>query len=315
LTPIILVTSANDLAADLLVLGLARRGSEYIRFNQEEFPARITMVWAQSREPQVIMDDTAIGFSEIRSAWFRHANVAPVIQSGGPAEEAFAIQECAAYLAGFWECAPWWWMNKPSTILNASLKLRQLSLAEAYGFRVPRTVATNCPEAACTFVASQESIAKTILSAGYMHDGKRYSIFTTKITADEIDKVTFRQAPVIVQECVPNKVDLRVTVVGNNVFPICIRKPKDVHEVDWRALDPKVIRYEEFGIPREVQSTCVGLVRAHGLTYAALDFIVTPNDEYVFLELNPSGQWGWLEEVTEGRITNAIVDCLIRGSE
>ena len=315
MTSIILVTSANELAADLLVLELARRGVEYMRFNQEEFPERIEMVWAERGGPNIILGNRAIDCSRVRSAWFRHANVAPVIQSAGPDQEAFVSQECAAYLAGFWDCLDWWWINRPSAIVNASLKLKQLALAQALGLRIPRTIATNSPNAARAFVASCESIAKTIMSAGYVQGGQKYSIFTTEIAVEQIDEVGFRQAPTIIQERIPNKFDLRVTVVGSRVFSICIRKPKDVDEVDWRAVDPKIIRYEEFRAPHKLQSTCIELVRALGLTYAALDFVVTPEGECVFLELNPSGQWGWLEDVTEGRITNALVDSLVRGSE
>ena len=56
-------------------------------------------------------------------------------------------------------------------------------------------------------------------------------------------------------------------------------------------------------------------MRGLSLTYGALDFIVTPDGEHVFLEINPSGQWGWIEEATGLAITNTIVDLLVEGKD
>ncbi|SCF90374.1 MULTISPECIES: hypothetical protein [unclassified Streptomyces] len=47
-----------------------------------------------------------------------------------------------------------------------------------------------------------------------------------------------------------------------------------------------------------------------GLPYGAFDFVVTPEDEWVFLEVNPSGQYGFIEVATGLSITAAIADYL-----
>jgi len=60
-----------------------------------------------------------------------------------------------------------------------------------------------------------------------------------------------------------------------------------------------------------VNAKIVDIVRGSGLTYATLDFIVRPDDELVFLELNPAGQYLWIEQLTGLPISEAICDYLV----
>lgn len=52
-------------------------------------------------------------------------------------------------------------------------------------------------------------------------------------------------------------------------------------------------------------------MRHVGLNYGCIDMIVTPNGEYVFLEINPSGQWYFVQMKTNMDIASAIVDLII----
>lgn len=47
------------------------------------------------------------------------------------------------------------------------------------------------------------------------------------------------------------------------------------------------------------------------INFAAFDLVVTPKDEIVFLEMNPSGQFVWIEELTGMPITDTLIDFLI----
>ena len=49
-----------------------------------------------------------------------------------------------------------------------------------------------------------------------------------------------------------------------------------------------------------------------GLCFGAIDMILTPKNEYVFLEVNPNGQWGWIEELTRVPISSAVANLLIK---
>ena len=126
--------------------------------------------------------------------------------------------------------------------------------------------------------------------------------------------ISVRASPTIFQERVDNLFDLRVTIVGSRIFSAKIQiRDKGDDEVDWRSLEVERIYYERYTLPKAVSAACHRLVKGLSLHFAAIDFIVTPEGDHVFLELNPSGQWGWIEGATELPITDAIVDLLCEG--
>jgi len=63
-------------------------------------------------------------------------------------------------------------------------------------------------------------------------------------------------------------------------------------------------------LPSDVEAKIHALVQLFGLTYGAFDFIVTPEGRHVFLEVNPAGQYLWVEATTKLPITAAIVEML-----
>jgi hypothetical protein len=309
---ILLVTTASDLAADLVILHLGRRGLPFVRFNQEEFPDRISVAWpGDGRSGTMTVNREAVACAEIGSAWFRYA-VGPSLSSAEePLTADFIARESSGYLAGFWETMPWFWVNQPSAVVLASSKLRQLARARELGFRVPQTLVTNCPAAARDFVDGRDVIAKPVVSGGFTQAHRRYAVYTTRITRHDLADEAVSAAPVIFQERIANDFDLRATVVGTRVFATRISVCNRDGETDWRAVASSRLTYERYCLPPALEADCVALVKAFSLSFAALDFIVTPEGEHVFLELNPSGQWGWLEEATGAPVTDAIIDLLI----
>jgi len=59
-------------------------------------------------------------------------------------------------------------------------------------------------------------------------------------------------------------------------------------------------------LPREIAESCKSLTKSFGLNFSAIDMVFTPNDEYVFLELNPQGRWLWLEKLTGIGVTSSL---------
>jgi glutathione synthase/RimK-type ligase-like ATP-grasp enzyme len=312
---ILLVTTASDLAADLVIFHLRRRDVQFIRFNQEDFPERAAIAWpSEGSCATLAVDGEEVSCANISSAWFRYPTGPTVPAAEDQRTTDFVAREATGFLAGFWETMPWFWMNRPSAVTLASSKLRQLAQAHANGFHVPKTLVTNCAQAAREFVSSRDTIVKAVVSGGFTEATQRFAIYTTPITIDDLADDVVRVAPIIFQEHIENSFDLRVTVVGTRVFSTRISIRHRDGEADWRAIDPAQLTYERYSLPSAIEAASVTLLKAFSLSFAALDFIVTPDGEHVFLEINPSGQWGWLEEATGLPITDAIVDDLIEGT-
>ena len=120
-----------------------------------------------------------------------------------------------------------------------------------------------------------------------------------------------RLTPGIFQERVEKAYELRVTVVGSQIFAVKIdsQKNRDA-QLDWRRALHNV-GYAAVELPHAVEEKILAFMRTFGLFYGAFDFIVTPGGRYVFLEINPSGQYMWLECAADLGITTALADALM----
>lgn len=123
-----------------------------------------------------------------------------------------------------------------------------------------------------------------------------------------------RFCPVIFQAYVPKLFELRITVVGKQVFAAEIHSQQANHtRHDWRRYDNYKTPHLPHQLPCSMEQRCVHLVEQLGLSYGAIDMVVTPDGRYVFLEINPNGQYLWIEETTGLPISDAICDLLMSG--
>ena len=109
--------------------------------------------------------------------------------------------------------------------------------------------------------------------------------------------------------------ELRVTVVCDKVFACKIdsqRMEEDKGRVDWRQGYEYGLRYEAYELPDAVKAFCIKFLQDMHLNFGCFDFIVTPQDQFVFLECNPNGQWLWIEQETGMPISQAIAECLMK---
>jgi glutathione synthase/RimK-type ligase-like ATP-grasp enzyme len=173
---------------------------------------------------------------------------------------------------------------------------------------VPRTCITNDPAEASAFIASEgaeRTIYKSFLGT---EDAWRETRVLRPDECELLDNV--RYAPVIFQEFIPAVVDLRVTVVGDDLFAAAIRSQETAYPHDFR-MDLESAAIEPHALSDEVAARLMALMASFGLVYGAIDLRLTPDGEYVFLEVNPAGQWLFVELRTNQPITDALVDHLI----
>lgn len=55
----------------------------------------------------------------------------------------------------------------------------------------------------------------------------------------------------------------------------------------------------------------MAFVKNLGLEFCSADFLVTRDGEEIFLELNPNGQWLWLEFLTGTPLASMFADLLL----
>ena len=201
-------------------------------------------------------------------------------------------------------------------VLRAQRKLTQLQLARGLGFDIAPTLVTTDPDELLTFRAAHaDLVSKQVgFTQGFKlpgtDEGFRYTLPVTPRDLTHVEAI--RLCPIIVQARVPKRSELRVTVVGEKVFAAEIDSQETHHTAtDWRRYDHPHCVLRPHRLPDAVASQCVGLTHALGLRFGALDLVLTPDGRYVFLEINPNGQYLWTEHAAGLPISDAMATLLM----
>lgn len=203
------------------------------------------------------------------------------------------------------------WVNDPWLMQIAENKIYQLNVASSCGFELPDTLITSEPHAVKKFYHDHggEIVVKLLASSPIID----YVIYTNKVTEEyfkEIDSVLY--SPSIFQEIVTKQYELRITVVGDKIFPVKIYSQEDPEtSLDWRKkplLNDYEVKMEQTEIPSYISFLIKHYMKMLGLKFGCIDMIVTPDDKYIFLEINPNGQWYFVQVRTEAKIAEAIAN-------
>ncbi|MGH3622785.1 MAG: hypothetical protein ACRDQ5_13465, partial [Sciscionella sp.] len=225
----------------------------------------------------------------------------------------FARAQARVGLGGVLASLPVKWINHPSALADCEYKPWQLDLARTVGLRVPASIVTNVPDEVRRFAAEVgDIIVKPLAEPIIAEAGTQKTVWTRRIPAAElIDLAGVELTMHLFQKWLVKAYEVRLTVVGSHVFPVAIYAHSAGTRVDWRS-DYDALTYEVVDCPTEVAARARAFLSAACLTYGAFDFAVTADtEEYVFLECNAAGQWGWLAEECGLPIAEAIADELI----
>jgi glutathione synthase/RimK-type ligase-like ATP-grasp enzyme len=260
---------------------------------------------------EFVSDGRRIDLGTIASIWWQWDQPAgfPVELAGE--ERRFAETESQLALAALTTIGNFMWINNPKHERAARSKPAQLFVAREIGLDIPRTVITNDPDEVRQFVAATQTqtVYKGLSQARDLESGK--ALFTGLLTQERIaDLDLIRVTPGIFQERIEKSYELRVTVVGTRIFSAKIDSQAHAKAtLDWRPF-LQDLEYEVVDLPPEIEHKILIFMRTFGLIYGAFDFIVTPEGRCVFLEVNPSGQYMWVECATGLEITAALADAL-----
>jgi glutathione synthase/RimK-type ligase-like ATP-grasp enzyme len=215
----------------------------------------------------------------------------------------FAANEAHEALTGLWQSMDANWINDPSLDLIAQRKAYQLKVAQQVGLRIPGTLMTNDPDEARKFVDARGYRDVVYKSFSSTEEEWRE---TRLLKEDELGLLDHVQhAPVIFQHYVEARYDLRITAVGDRLFPAAIHSQQTGYKVDCR-IDIAAAEIEPVDLPEEISVKLLALKQRLGLTYGAIDMRLTPSGDYVFFEINPAGQFMYIEAATGLPIASAL---------
>ncbi len=198
-------------------------------------------------------------------------------------------------------------------------KIYQLLLAKKLGINVPNTIFSNDYTHIKDTIKNQKLIVKTISGGSFEHNNEKYAFNSKLITQDNLSELKdyVSESPAIYQEYIEKSFELRITIVGNQFFTCKIDSQKsadDRAKIDWRhyKLDDKY--WTSHQLPQAIETKILLLMKDLNLNFGCIDMVVTPDGDYVFLEINPNGQWLWIERLTKMPISKAIANILLSRS-
>lgn len=312
---VLVLTRPNDGTAGGVVAELERRGITVVRGDVGDFPidAMITASLAGHQEwrGSLRIAGNSVPLSEIRSIYYRRPTGFRLPDHLSPEQQRFAKAEARRGLGGLLFTLPVRWVSHPSRVADAEFKPLQLQLAASCGLEVPRTLLTNDAAQAREFAEKLDGpvIYKPLSAPSVRIGGELKFIYATRIEEGSLNDEDMGSTIHLFQEWVPKEYDLRLTVVGDQFFAVAIRAGSDEAREDWRS-DYAALSYEPVEAPDSIRFSIIDLLKRLNLPFGAFDFTVTPEGKWVFLEINPNGQWGWIEERTGLPITSAMADLL-----
>jgi glutathione synthase/RimK-type ligase-like ATP-grasp enzyme len=261
------------------------------------------------RSFRITVDGRGLDLADVGSVWWRRPQPPQVNPSiVNPAHRAFAANETSEALTGLWYALDAFWVNEPARDIVAHRKAFQLRVAQDVGLRIPVTVITNDPDEARAFVDRRgyRNVVYKAFSATEQ-DWRETRILQTE-ELGLLDEV--QHAPVIFQEYIEAEHDLRITVVDGHVFAAAIYSQETSYPVDFR-MDMANARVEAVDLPDDVCDRLRALMARLGLVYGAIDMRQSLDGNHVFLEINPAGQWLFVEHKSGQPIAATLAEVLV----
>jgi glutathione synthase/RimK-type ligase-like ATP-grasp enzyme len=317
---VLVVSTKVDVATDTVLGILASRGVPFTRIDSEDFPydSLLSTSIGGDNEPSILFQargGSRVAIDTPTSVWYRRIRSPEPIPGQDPGVHDFCAREARAALVGAVLASGAPCMSPPANIWAAEHKVLQLEVARAAGLETPSTLITNDPEAITdAFRACGGSMIVKPTRTGYVEAAEgELAIFTSLLLEEHLEHIAdARWSPAIYQPLVPKRCDVRVTIVGRRLFVAEIDSQTDESAaVDWRRTDNPDLPHRAGSVPAGVEARLLQLMDVLGLEFGAVDLVRTPDDRYVFLEVNPGGQWLWIDDKLDLGISTAVADWLV----
>jgi MvdD family ATP-grasp ribosomal peptide maturase len=321
MTVLIITRSDDNESVRMVTQAIERKGGAAIRFDTDRYPTevRLSAYYGTDGDERLTLtnDKGEFNLREVEAIWHRRLNFGAQLpktldrqlRNASLGETRAAAQGMLASLTAFR-------MDAVQHIRHAENKQLQLQVARELGLEIPRTLTTNDPVAVHAFAESCQGgiVTKMLSSFAVYEEGRELVVFTNPVKPEDLaDLSGLSLCPMTFQEMIPKALELRTTVAGRRVMSASIDSQGSARAAhDWRRDGLRMIEdWQPYELPREVEEKILRLMDRFVLNYGAIDIIVTPDGRHVFLEINPVGEFFWLERSPGLPIADAIADVLL----
>ncbi len=321
MTRVLIATQTEDIHATLVKDVLEHKGHEAILWYGADFPTRQShsvRLDSCARLERSVLGTNLEDWGDFDVVWCRRPTQPQLPQDMHAGDRKFATRECRSFVHSLWSLVSpeAFWVNPYHNRPLADSKIFQLKTAVQLGMQIPSTLCSNEPGEIREFIRNNHgsTVYKPFLPSWWTSDSKEAILYTSLVTEEDLpDNDILRLSPGIFQRKIEKSHELRVTFMGDHAFAARLDTQDPSIGIDWRQ-DSYRIPTSPVAIPDTIAEKCRALMTRLGIVFGCFDFIVTPNGDYVFLEVNEMGQFIWLEEVNHDfQLLDAFCEFLIHG--
>lgn len=315
---VLCITHSQDhYTIDIVQRSLEQAGIPSFRLNSDEFAVdyKLQYHFRDGRQRcSLATKDHTIDVADITAVWYRKLWKLQVPGDLDNAYHNIFIKEYQTYLQLFFnQLSHVPWMNDMQTDhLVGHDKLLQLSAAQDAGLQVPDTVFTNDPVPIRELFerCNGNIVVKLHGALSKSMEGHTPFFPTTRLSFKDLNRLDeLAYCPMIFQEYIPKAYELRIVYVDGDFFTGKI--PHEEGTTDWRALHGNKLNWDSYQLPAAIEEKITRMMQALGLSFGAIDMIRQPDGAYIFLEVNPQGEWGMLQKCLSYPIGETIAKKLI----
>lgn len=320
MTTLIVTRSDDNECIDRVITAIETQGGRAFRFDTDRFPTDVQIIVGYEQDTEqlgMFSDGRYLDLKDVDSVWYRRMHIGHGIPSTMDPKLRYASRlESRNTVLGLIADLDVFQIDTFAKVSGAENKQLQLRIARNLGLDIPRTLITNDPAAVRAFAADcpQGLITKMLSSFAIYEDGKAQVVFTNPVEPTHLDDLNgLRYCPMTFQERIPKSLELRITIVGDQVFSASIDSQSSAKaRHDWRKDGSALMgAWQPHQLPPTVEQRLLKFMDAFGLNYGAVDMIITPDGRYIFLEINPGGEFVWLERSLGLPISSALADVLL----
>ena len=322
LMSVLIITHSEDNESVARVAeAIARKGGHTIRFDTDRYPTHVSLTayYGSSGEERLKLtnEEGEFDLREVTAIWHRRLKFGAHLPAGLDKQLRHAsLSEASAAAHGMLASLKAFRMDHLHHIRHAENKQLQLQVARELGLDIPRTLTTNDPTAVRDFAKSCEGemVTKMLSSFAIYEEGKELVVFTNVVKPEDLENLSgLSLCPATFQELIPKSLEIRVTVVGDRVMSASIDSQVSARAThDWRRDGNRMLEdWQPYQLPIEIEEKILRVMDYFCLNYGAIDIILTPDGKHVFLELNPCGEFFWLERFPGLPISGAVADLLL----
>ncbi len=312
---ILVLTDKNDSHANFLLDKISKENLPLYRFNLDVESLKGTYVSYKNHKWSIEQNGEKLYLEKIRCVWNRRTFVELLLDEEYDQSVDLKIWkgEWNKTLLGIYSSIskiPW--LNFWRLAYAAENKFLQMEMAIDCGLLVPETIVSNNKKDLVEFGESHEPVALKLMQQDFYktRNEEFMGFYVNKLNSNDLSKFgDQRENPIVLQKYIDKDYEVRYTVVGNKHFACRINSQESqLSKVDWRRYDIPHTPHFAIEIPGDIKNKVSELMQRLQIEYGALDFIITKEKKWYFLEVNSMGQFLWIEDLTGLPISEALID-------